>query len=233
MRRRFLKHCGMAAAALAWPRSGAPRPGRSANDTIHIGCIGTGDRCRALMKALAAIPGIRLGAVCDVWEHSREQGKKLADPRAFVTADYREVLERRDIDAVVIGTPDHWHVPMLVDACAAGKDVYVEKPLTHDLSEGAAALEAQRRHRRIVQVGMQQRSMPQFQKACDIVRSGRIGRIHKVHLTWNRNAPARRSIRAVSTGRDSWAGRRISRSTNTASGSGAGSGISAAESSRT
>ena len=119
-RRQVLKQLGMTAAALTLPRHGFPRSHHSANDTINIGCIGTGGRCRVLMKVLAGMPGVRLGAVCDVWEESREQGKKLADPQAFVTVDYREVLERRDIDAVVIGTPDHWHVPILVDACAAG-----------------------------------------------------------------------------------------------------------------
>ncbi len=193
-RRQVLKQIGMTAAAFTLPRHSYSKSRYSANDTLNIGCIGTGGRCRVLMKVLAGMPGIRLGAVCDVWEDSREQGRKLAAPQAFVTVDYREVLERRDIDAVVIGTPDHWHVPILVDACAAGKDVYVEKPLTHSLSEGAAAIDAQNRHGRIVQVGMQQRSMPQFQKAYQIIKAGGIGRIHKVHLTWNRNAPDARKV---------------------------------------
>jgi predicted dehydrogenase len=193
-RRQVLKQLGMTAAALTLPRRGFPRSRCPANDTLNIGCIGTGGRCQVLMKVLAGMPGVRLGAVCDVWEDNREQGKKLADPQAFVAVDYHDVLARRDIDAVVIGTPDHWHVPILVDACAAGKDVYVEKPLTHDLSEGAAAIEAQNRYSRIVQVGLQQRSMPQFQKAHEIVKQGKIGRIHKVHLTWNRNAPDARKV---------------------------------------
>jgi predicted dehydrogenase len=102
------------------------------------------------------------------------------------------VLERDDVDAVVIGTPDHWHVPITIAACEAGKDVYVEKPLTHDLSEGPAVIEAQNRHARVVQVGMQQRSMPHLVKANEIVRSGVLGEIHKVHLTWNRNAERHR-----------------------------------------
>ncbi len=159
-RRQVLKQIGMTAAAFSVPGRSYSKPRYSANDTLNIGCIGTGGRCRVLMKVLSGMPGIRLGAVCDVWEEAREQGRRLAAPQALVTVDYHEVLERRDIDAVVIGTPDHWHVPILVDACAAGKDVYVEKPLTHDLSEGAAAIDAQNRHGRIVQVGMQQRSMP-------------------------------------------------------------------------
>ena len=88
----------------------------------------------------------------------------------------------------MIGAPDHQHVPLTVDACAAGKDVYVEKPLTHDLAEGARVIAAQNDHRRIVQVGTQQRSMPHIQKARQIIQSGQLGDIHKVHLTWNRNA---------------------------------------------
>src|SRR4029077_10674918 len=98
------------------------------------------------------------------------------------------------IDAVIIGTPDHWHVPMSVDACNAGKDVYVEKPLTHNLGEGQSIIDAQNKNKRIVQVGMQQRSMPQFQKARELLQNGAIGKVHKVHLTWNRNADRVRKV---------------------------------------
>src|SRR5690606_34340711 len=81
-----------------------------------------------------------------------------------------------------------WHVPMAVDACQARKDVYVEKPLTHDVAEGQRIIDAQNQYKRIVQVGMQQRSMPHFQKGLEIIRAGKLGTIHKVHLTWNRNS---------------------------------------------
>lgn len=180
-RRAFVTGLGLAAVA-------GTRRVLGANEILEIGCIGTGGRCRGLMRALAKIPGVRLAAVCDVWDEHREAGRKLADAKATVTSDYRALLERKDIDAVLIGTPDHWHVPIMIDACSAGKDVFVEKPLTHALSEGAAAIDAVRRSGRIVQVGMQQRSMPQFQEGREIVRSGKLGRIHKVHLTWNRNS---------------------------------------------
>jgi predicted dehydrogenase len=110
----------------------------------------------------------------------------------------REVLARSDIDAVVIGAPDHWHVPMTVEACEAGKDVYVEKPLTHDPSEAEAVIAAQNRNRRIVQVGTQQRSMPHFQKARALVKAGRIGSVLKVHMSWNRNVPIRNRAGAPS-----------------------------------
>src|SRR5262249_21571464 len=139
---------------------------------IRVGCIGTGGRMQALMKALAKIPGAQMAAVCDVWDENLAKGRELAPPGAFATKDYRAILDRKDIDAVVIGTPNHQHVPMTVAACSAGKDVYVEKPLTHRLSEGAAAIEAQNRSKRIVQVGLQQRSMPQFQKAYELLQSG-------------------------------------------------------------
>ncbi len=184
-RRTFLKHS--AAASLA--AFGVPAVNvLGANETLTVGCIGTGGRCRALMKSLNTIPNVRIAAVCDIYDVSLEAGRKLADPKAFTTRCYKELLDRKDLDAVLIGTPDHWHVPMTIDACAAGKDVYVEKPLTHNLAEGRSVIEAKTKHNRIVQVGTQQRSMPQFQKAYEIVRSGGIGKIHKVHLTWNRNS---------------------------------------------
>jgi predicted dehydrogenase len=188
-RRESLKTIGSATAAAMTAGYTATGLGFAANETITVGCIGTGGRCRKLMQSLAGVPGVKIAAVCDIWDFHLEEGRKLAQPGAFATKDYRAVLDLKDIDAVLIGTPDHWHVPITVDACAAEKDVYVEKPLTHDLSEGARVIEAQNRHNRIVQVGTQQRSMPHLQRAFDIVKSGQLGQIHKVHLTWNRNAP--------------------------------------------
>lgn len=188
-RRQVLKGLGYAALGgyLATSR------GFAANESITVGCIGTGGRAQALMKALAKIEGVRIAAVCDVWDKNLAAGQQLADPQAFATKEYREILERKDIDAVVIGSPNHQHVPMMIAACSAGKDVYIEKPLTHRLEEGPQALAAQNRYKRIVQVGMQQRSMPQFQKGYELVKSGQLGPIRKVHLTWNRNA-ARGSV---------------------------------------
>jgi predicted dehydrogenase len=193
-RRAFLKtSTGAAAGLAAW---GAPALNvLGANDRLNIGCIGTGGRCQALMKSLAQVANVRIAAVCDIYDVHLGMGRKLADAQAFATKQYKEILDRKDIDAVLIGTPDHWHVPITIDACAAGKDVYVEKPLTHNLEEGRAVIEAQNRHRRIVQVGMQQRSMPQFQKARELVQAGRLGQVYKVHLTWNRNTDRARKGR--------------------------------------
>src|SRR5436309_5320825 len=169
-RRQWLKSLAAATAAAGIAGYTATAKGFAANETIAVGCIGTGGRCRRLMQSLATIPGVKIVAVCDVWDFHLAEGRKLAQPDAFPTKDYRSLLERKDIDAVVIGTPDHWHVPITVDACAAGKDVYVEKPLTHDLSEGARVIQAQNRNSRIVQVGTQQRSMPHLQAAAKIVK---------------------------------------------------------------
>ncbi|MGQ0633235.1 MAG: Gfo/Idh/MocA family protein [Planctomycetaceae bacterium] len=189
-RRDFLQTAGAAATAgLFAGLSTETARGYAANDTLSVACIGTGGRCQMLMKSLREIPNVRITAVCDIYEPSLEAGAKLADPQATRFKEFRQVLDRQDIDAVLIGAPDHWHVPMTVAACQAGKDVYVEKPLTHDLKEGAAVIAAQNNHKRVVQVGTQQRSMPHIQKAYEIVKSGELGRIFKVHLTWNRNQP--------------------------------------------
>ncbi|MBI4584748.1 MAG: Gfo/Idh/MocA family oxidoreductase [Planctomycetes bacterium] len=190
-RREFLESLGIGAAGLITAGYSATAVGYPANETLTVGLLGTGGRCiGALLPALKEIPGVKIAAVCDVWDAHLERAKGQADPSALATKNFQEVLDQKDIDAVVIASPDHWHVPMTVAACDAGKDVYVEKPLTHDLAEGQAAIDAQNRNQRIVQVGMQQRSMPQFLKAYEeVVKPGKLGKIHKVHLTWNRNAP--------------------------------------------
>ena len=237
-RRDFLQStAALSAATLAAGYSATAR-GYAANETIHVACIGTGGRCRKLMQSLATLKGVKIVAVADIWDVHREMGRQLADPQAVAVDDFRTVLDRKDVDAVLIGAPDHWHVPMTVAACAAGKDVYVEKPLTHDAREGAEVIEAQNRHRRIVQVGMQQRSMPQFIKGMEIIKSGQLGEIHKVHLTWNRNAPRHKlnklGIDPKSLDWKAFLGVRArSRSTSTAFATGVGFGTSAAAFSRT
>lgn len=186
-RREFLKKAGTGTAAFTGFT--ATSRGYVSNETLNVGCIGTGGRCRRLMRDLRNIPGVRIAAICDVWDKNLEAAQEFSDGKAFRTKNYLEVLDRNDIDAVVIATPDHWHSPMTIDACKAGKDVYVEKPLTHELAEGERVIQAQNEYERIVQVGMQQRSMPHIQKVRKIIQAGGIGRIHKVHLTWNRNSP--------------------------------------------
>ncbi len=158
----------------------------AANEMINVGVVGTGGRARRLMQSLIAIPNVRITMLCDVWDKALEEAKKLV-PTAGTTKKSVEVFNDKAVDAVVIGSPDHWHVPLTVAACEAGKDVYVEKPLTHDLSEGKAVIEAQNKHKRIVQVGTQQRSMPHIAEARELIQGGKIGTVLKVKMSWNRN----------------------------------------------
>ena len=183
-RREFLQTAGVLATSSALF---SPERVFAANDTIRVGCIGVGGRCRKLMESLRTIPGVKITTLCDIWDHPIGLAKPLADDKAVVVKDWQRVLDDKHIDAVVIGTPDHWHAPLTLAACAAGKDVYVEKPLTHDLAEGAALLEASQKHKRIVQVGTQQRSMPHIVAARDLIHAGHIGKVMRVHMSWNRN----------------------------------------------
>src|SRR5262249_3519018 len=104
---------------------------------------------------------------------------------------------RKDLQAVLIGTPDHWHVPLTIEAVEAGKDVYVEKPLTHEMGEGRKVIEAVKKSRRIVQGGTQQRSMPHIQKAKGLVAAGRLGTLSRIRLSWNRNADRARRFKGT------------------------------------
>lgn len=183
-RRDFLKSATVASFSVGLSAFQA----RGANEKIQLGLIGTGGRCRHLAKSFAQIPQIRVTALCDVYDEHVELTKPFADPKAFVTRKYKEVLDRKDVDAVLIATPDHWHVPITIDAVKAGKHVYVEKPLTHDLAEGKAVIEAVKKSNCIVQVGTQQRSMPHIQKAKELIEGGKLGKIFKVKMSWNRNS---------------------------------------------
>src|SRR6185503_15396886 len=131
-RRTFLT----AASGLAFGTRLASASVQGANDRVRIGVIGTGGRARGLMSLLKPIPGAEITAVCDVYEPRLLQAAEIAGTSALKVADYRRILDNRDIDAVLIGSPDHWHKTMTLDAVSAGKDVYVEKPVSHTLEEG-------------------------------------------------------------------------------------------------
>ena len=124
------------------------------------------------------VPGVEAVAVCDVDRERVERARQIAGPRARAFSDYRRVLELEEADAVIVATPDHWHALMTVEACEAGKDVYVEKPVSFCVREGRLMVEAARRNRRVVQVGIQQRSGTHFQRAVRAVQDGRIGAVH-------------------------------------------------------
>jgi predicted dehydrogenase len=161
---------------------------RGANDRISAAFIGMGRMGRANLSYALKQPGLAVAAVSDVWQPNVErtiaQADKAGAARPRVARDFREVLADKSIDAVVISTPDHWHAWMTVEACKAGKDVFVEKPVCVALNEGVKMLEAARKYKRVVQSGTMQRSAVHFGKAREIVRSGELGKVTFVH-TWN------------------------------------------------
>jgi predicted dehydrogenase len=199
-RRCFLK---MAAAGSALSARGI----LGANDRVRIGVIGTGGRGRLLMGLFNQCAEAEIVAVCDVYEPRRTQAKQKDAPLAREYGDYRRVLEQKDIDAVVIATPDHWHTPMALDAISAGKDIYLEKPVTHALEEGPRLLAAVEGSKRVLQTGTQNRSMPHFIQAREIVASGALGQIALVETYFYQNYlridPARFSVDA---GKLDWKG---------------------------
>src|SRR5512140_3047153 len=156
-RREFIQTTATAVAATALSASRV----MGANDRVRLGVAGSGERATWVMTHFLKNPEVEVVALCDVWDEAIAKCRKqIANPSRDLK-EYKEhnaLLERTDIDAVLIGTPDHWHVPVLLDAVAAGKDVYCEKPLTFTIPEGREAIKAARHHNRVVQVGMQQRS---------------------------------------------------------------------------
>lgn len=192
-RRKFLKTsvAGIGAVAALHPRP-APATVLGANDRVRIGAIGTGGRCQDLMTDLKKLPGNELVAVCDVYEPNLLQAQKIAGAGAKQYRDYRVLLDNREIDAVVIGSPDHWHKQMTVDAVQAGKDVYVEKPVSHSLEEGVELVRVVEASQRVVQTGTQQRSWEHFKLGKQILDSGKLGQVTFIRAWWFQNYAAQR-----------------------------------------
>ena len=159
-----------------------------ANKRIRLGIIGTGSRGSHLIRMAKLASGVQWVVVCDAWDQRRSQAADLIGEPVEKLADYRALLDRRDIDAVIVSTLDHWHSRMTVDACRAGKDVFVEKPMTSLPEQGREVVRAAAEHRRIVQVGTQQRSLAHFIDAKErFFDTGRIGQVTMVRTVWNAN----------------------------------------------
>ncbi|HTG60022.1 MAG TPA: Gfo/Idh/MocA family oxidoreductase, partial [Terriglobia bacterium] len=152
-RRQFLKETVAAGAGVALTGGLAPAEVLGANDQIRVGVLGSGSRAQYVMELFSGNPSVELVAVCDVYEAHRQKALSKAGPNAKGYLDYREVLDLKDVDAVIIGSPDHWHEPMLVDAVRAGKDVYLEKPIMHSIEEGVEMVRAVEESKRVVQTG--------------------------------------------------------------------------------
>src|SRR6266511_3907004 len=156
-----------------------------ANDRVRVGVIGPGRQGRGVMKTFMRNADVQIVALCDVFHPQMDFAINDAKLEGVDTyRDFRRMLDRKDIDAVIVASPDHWHALQTVMACQASKDVYVEKPVSSAVDEGRKMAQAARKYNRVVQVGTQQRSGDHYQKAAEIIRGGQLGKITFVR-TWN------------------------------------------------
>jgi len=215
-RKDFLQRASTAAGALALPwivpasvlgKDSRPAP----SDRIVMGCIGVGGQGSYNLRAFANIPAVQVVAVCDVETESdlyygnqtwgREPARQWVDQFyaehnpsggyrvCAAYEDFRDLLARRDIDAVTVCTPDHWHALISVAAAQAGKDIYCEKPLANTVAEGRAVVNAVRRYGRVLQTGSHERSRDSVRYACELVRNGRIGQLHTIRVNMPLDEP--------------------------------------------
>ena len=157
------------------------------SDRVRFASIGTGVEGCTILQAALRCPGTEIVAACDLYDGRLTAAKEYAKKEIFTTKDYRAILDRTDVDAVLVATPDHWHARITQDACAAGKDVYCEKPMSHTVEQAFAMAEAMQNHERIVQVGSQCRSSIVYAKAKEIFESGALGQVTAVEAAIDRN----------------------------------------------
>src|SRR5579862_5158431 len=160
------------------------------SDQIKLGVIGSGGRGTFVMSVFQKDPALKVGAICDVYEPNLERALSAASkagshPKAY--RNYKELLADKDVQAVLIATPEHWHHRMILDALAAGKDVYTEKPLCQTPEQGMELVEAEKKSKSIVQVGMQRRSYDLFLESRKIVAGGTLGNVRMVRSWWLNN----------------------------------------------
>jgi predicted dehydrogenase len=178
LRRNFVKASSVGMTALSASRV------MGANDRLNVALIGCGGRGRYVARLIREAPNVAYTAVADVYKTNGEIAREWAGPDAVFFQDFRKLLEHKDVDAVHIATPDHWHAIASVLACQAGKDVYVEKPTSLTVREGRVMVDAARKYNRIVQVGTQHRSAPHFMKIAEMIQRGDIGPVKFVRI-WN------------------------------------------------
>lgn len=160
----------------------------SPSDQLNIGAIGINGMGFANLTAALKVPGVNVVAICDIDKNVIDKRKQdlvklnVDVSKIKIYNDYRKLLDNKEVDAVIIGTPDHWHALIMMDACAAGKDVYCEKPVGNSIGECRAMVEAQQRYHKVVQAGQWQRSQQHFKDAVDYVQSGLLGNIRTVKV---------------------------------------------------
>jgi len=188
-RRDFVKGTVLSAAVARLAAQGsAPAKGKvPPGDRITVAVIGSGARAQQLLDAALTIPVVEITAVCDAYSGRAQRAQERTAGRAKIHKDYREILNDKSIDAVIIGTPDHWHKDMAIQSMEAGKDVYIEKPLTYAVDEGLEIIDAVKKTKRVLQVGSQGISSATQQKARELVKAGRLGRVTMIRASYNRN----------------------------------------------
>ncbi|PYX81735.1 MAG: gfo/Idh/MocA family oxidoreductase [Acidobacteria bacterium] len=169
------------------PLWGAARP-VPASDTVRFASIGTGVRGCELLEASLRVPGAECVAVCDLYDSRHTAAQEAVKNTVPATRNYKEVLDRKDVDAVLLAVTDHQHRKVFVDACAAGKDVYCEKPMSHTVEDGFAMVEAAQKTNRIVQIGSQRVSSILYAQAKEIYDSGKLGEVYSIEAYWDRNS---------------------------------------------
>jgi predicted dehydrogenase len=168
---------------------GAGRP-VPPSDEVRFASIGTGTRGCELLTASLDVPGVECMAVCDLYDSRHEAALEALQKQAPVTRNYKEILDRKDVDAVIVAVPDHQHRRIVIDACAAGKDVYCEKPMSHTVEDGFAMVDAVRKGNRMMQVGSQRVSSIVYEKARELYASGALGDVFFIEGSSDRNSPS-------------------------------------------
>ena len=186
-RRDFMKTTVIASATAALARPGEAKT-VAPSDRLAIGVIGCGARAHEHLQNLVEMPGVEVVAVCDAYKGRAERAKSRTGGRATIVQDYHEILAMPGVDAVFIVTPDHWHKTMAVEALAAKKDIYLEKPMSYSIEDGLGILDAVKHSDRIVQIGSQSVSGPDMIKARELVKAGKIGQVVEVRAAYNRNS---------------------------------------------
>ncbi len=158
----------------------------AANDRINVAVIGLGIMGNENVKTALKVPGVQLVAACDLYKGRLERAKEVYGADLFTTNDYRKLLDRKDIDAVIIATSDHWHARITKDALKSGKHVYCEKPMVHKIEEGLGVINAQKASNKIMQVGSQRVSSLVYAKARELYKSGEIGALNMVNAIYDR-----------------------------------------------
>ena len=160
------------------------------SDRVRFASIGTGTRGCELLEASLSVPGVECVAVSDLYDSRHEAAQEAVQKQVPATRNYKEVLDRKDVDAVIVAVPDHQHRRVVVDACAAGKDVYCEKPMSHTVEDGFAMVEAAHKNNRMMQVGSQRVSSIVYEKARELYASGALGEVFLIEGSSNRNSPS-------------------------------------------